>query len=30
MYGGLKVDDKGQSLLVGLYDKDFHRIQSDK
>ena len=30
MYGGLKVNDKGQNLLVGLYDKDFHRIQSDK
>lgn len=30
MYGGLKVDSKGQSLLVGLYDEGFHRIQSDK
>ena len=30
IYGGLKVNDKGQNLLVGLYDKDFHRIQSDK
>ena len=30
VYGGLKVNDKGQNLLVGLYDKDFHRIQSDK
>ena len=30
VYGGLKVDDKGQSLLVGLYDGDFHLIQSDK
>ena len=30
MYGGLKVNDKGQNLLVGLYDKDFHRIQSYK
>ncbi len=30
MYGGLKVDDKGQSLLVGLYDKDFNPIQPDK
>ena len=30
VYGGLKVDDKGQSLLVGLYDEDFHLIQSDK
>ena len=30
VYGGLKVDDIGQSLLVGLYDEDFHLIQSDK
>jgi len=30
MYGGLKVDNKGQSLLVGLYDKDFHQIQPHK
>lgn len=30
VYGGLKVDDKGQSLLVGLYDEDLHLIQSDK
>lgn len=30
MYGGLKVDDKGQSLLVGLYDEDFQQIQPDK
>ena len=30
VYGGLKVDDKGQSLLVGLYDGNFHLIQSDK
>ncbi|WP_195655692.1 GDYXXLXY domain-containing protein [Bacteroides sp. 1001136B_160425_E2] len=30
VYGGLKVDDKGQSLLVGLYDEDFRQIQPDK
>lgn len=30
VYGGLKVDDKGQSLLVGLYDEDFHQIQPHK
>ena len=30
VYGGLKVDGKGQSLLVGLYDENFHYIQSDK
>lgn len=30
VYGGLKVDDKGQSLLIGLYDKDFHQIQPYK
>ena len=30
VYGGLKVNDKGQNLLVGLYDKDFHRIQPGK
>lgn len=30
MYGGLKVDDKGQSLLVGLYDENFHSIQARK
>lgn len=29
-YGGLKIDDKGQSLLVGLYDEDLHHIQPDK
>lgn len=29
MYGGLKVDDKGQSLLIGLYDENFQHIQSD-
>jgi uncharacterized membrane-anchored protein len=26
-YGGLKVDDKGQSLLVGLYDENLQHIQ---
>lgn len=26
-YGGLKVDDKGQSLLIGLYDEGFRQIQ---
>ena len=26
-YGGLRVDNKGQSLLVGLYDKDFRQIK---
>lgn len=26
-YGGLKVDDKGQSLLIGLYDNDFNLIR---
>ncbi|WP_128824430.1 MULTISPECIES: GDYXXLXY domain-containing protein [Bacteroidaceae] len=30
MYGGLKVDDKGESLLVGLYDENFQYIQPDK
>jgi Uncharacterized membrane-anchored protein len=30
VYGGLKVDKKGQSLLVGLYDKNFRHIQPDK
>ena len=30
VYGGLKVDDKGQSLLVGLYDKDFLLIKPDR
>lgn len=30
MYGGLKVDDKGQSLLIGLYDENFQHIQPDK
>lgn len=29
-YGGLKVDDKGESLLVGLYDADFRLIQPEK
>ena len=26
-YGGLQIDDKGQSLLIGLYDENFQRIQ---
>ncbi|WP_423776033.1 GDYXXLXY domain-containing protein [Bacteroides acidifaciens] len=30
MYSGLKVDDKGESLLVGLYDENFQYIQPDK
>uniref|UniRef100_UPI0035C68939 GDYXXLXY domain-containing protein n=1 Tax=Bacteroides acidifaciens TaxID=85831 RepID=UPI0035C68939 len=30
MYGGLKLDDKGESLLVGLYDENFQYIQPDK
>lgn len=30
VYGGLKVDSKGGSLLVGLYDEDFQQIQSNK
>lgn len=29
-YGGLKVDNKGESLLVGLYDADFQLIQPEK
>lgn len=29
VYGGLKVDSKGQSLLVGLYNKKFQQIRSD-
>ena len=29
-YGGLKVDDKGQSLLVGLYDENLQQIQPNK
>lgn len=29
-YGGLKVDSKGESLLVGLYDADFQLIQPEK
>lgn len=29
-YGGLKVDNEGQSLLVGLYDEKFQHIQPDK
>ncbi|WP_336534636.1 GDYXXLXY domain-containing protein [Bacteroides acidifaciens] len=30
MYSGLKVDDKGESLLVGLYNENFQYIQPDK
>lgn len=30
VYGGLKVDSKGQSLLIGLYDEDFRLIQPDQ
>ena len=26
-YGGLRVDSKGESLLVGLYDEDFRQIK---
>ena len=26
-YGGLRVDNKGRSLLVGIYDKDFRQIK---
>ena len=29
-YGGLRVDSKGESLLVGLYDKDFLLIKPDR
>ena len=29
-YGGLKVNAKGESLLVGLYDKDFLLIKPDR
>ena len=29
-YGGLKVDDKGQSLLIGLYDEHFQPILPNK
>lgn len=25
-YGGIKIDDKGNSLLVGLYDEKFNKI----
>lgn len=28
-YGGLKIDDKGESLLVGLYDGDFKLIKAE-
>ena len=30
VYGGLKVDDKGESLLVGLYDENFRLLEPDK
>ncbi|MFK7774755.1 MAG: GDYXXLXY domain-containing protein [Saprospiraceae bacterium] len=26
-YGGLRVDDEGKSILIGLYDKDFKFIE---
>jgi len=26
-YGGIKVDDSGNSLVIGLYDKDFKKIK---
>jgi len=26
-YGGLKIDDNGKSVLVGLYDKDLQKIE---
>ena len=26
-YGGVKIDDKGNSLLVGLYDEQFQKIE---
>ncbi|SNY94975.1 GDYXXLXY domain-containing protein [Flagellimonas pacifica] len=26
-YGGIKVDDKGNSLLIGLYDEELKRIE---
>lgn len=29
-YGGLKVNDKGQSLLIGLYDEHFQPISPNK
>ena len=29
-YGGLKVDDEGQSLLIGLYDENLRLLQADK
>jgi uncharacterized membrane-anchored protein len=25
-YGGLKIDDKGKSILIGLYDADFQKL----
>lgn len=30
VYGGLRVDDKGESLLVGLYDEDFRQIRAER
>ena len=30
MYGGLKVNDKGESLLIGLYDKNHCLLQPQK
>lgn len=30
VYGGLKIDNKGRSLLVGLYDEDFQLIRPDR
>ncbi|MEN1784918.1 MAG: GDYXXLXY domain-containing protein [Bacteroidota bacterium] len=26
-YGGIKVDDKGNSILIGLYDEQFQKIE---
>lgn len=26
-YGGLRIDDTGKSILVGLYDKEFQKIE---
>lgn len=30
VYGGLRVDGKGESLLVGLYDGDFRQIRAER
>ena len=27
VYGGIKVDSKGNSLLIGLYDENIHKIE---